>query len=388
MNGRRLAWISVQILVAGTVIALFVGQLTGTPILLGYVETGSMAPTMEAGDGFIAVPAAVAGGVDHGDVVTFRAEELQGGGLTTHRVVGTSEQGYLTRGDANPVTDQAGAEPPVKDAQIVAHALQVGGNVVVIPHLGTAVTSVQTVFSSVQQRLAALTGIGSFLGGQGIAYLLLGLSIGIYVIDLLVGGSSRDRSRSRDREDGLTDSRILAVLAIVLVVSATAAMTLPAGTHSFDVVSADFDSERPTVIAAGERSTIEYRVPNSGFVPTHVYIEPASEGIAVADTHHFVPGHGESMTQITLQAPPETGHYRRFVAEYRYLGVLPEPVIETLYRVHPWLPIVVIDAVLALLVIGVGTALLRGRAVKRRTRSRSHRRGVVRRVIAAVTGNR
>lgn len=388
MNGRRLVQLSVEVLVAGAILALVVGQVTGTPMLLGYVETGSMAPTMEPGDGFIAVPAAIAGGTDNGDVVTFRAEELQGGGLTTHRVVGETDRGYITRGDANPFTDQDGDEPPVKDAQIVAHALQVNGNIVVIPHMGTAVVSIQEAFTSVQQRLAAITGMRSFLGGQGLAYLLLGLSIALYIVDLLIEDSTKDRSRSRDRDDGVDEKLILAALALVLVVSATAAMTVPAGTQSFGVVSAEFESERPTVIPTGETSTIDYRVPNSGVVPTHVYVEPASEGVSVAETHHFVPGRGESMTSITLEAPPETGYYRRFITEHRYLAVLPEPVIQTLYTIHPWLPIIVIDGLLALVIFALGKGLLRGRRVRLRTRSRSHQRGMFGQVFDTLIGKK
>ncbi|MEF8771707.1 signal peptidase I [Halodesulfurarchaeum sp.] len=386
MNGRRLVRLSVEVLVAGAILALVVGQVTGTPMLLGYVESGSMAPTMEKGDGFIAVPAAISGGVDNGDVVTFRAEELQGGGLTTHRVVGESDRGYITRGDANPFTDQDGAEPPVKDAQIVAQALQVNGNVVVIPHLGTAVVSIQEVFTSVQHRLAAITGMRSFLGGQGIAYLLLGLSIAFYIVDLLLEDSAKDRTRSRERDDGIDENLILAAVALVVVVSATVAMTVPAGTQSFGVVSAEFESERPTVIPSGETSTIDYRVPNSGVVPTHVYIEPASEGVSVAETHHFVPGRGKAMTTITLEAPPETGYYRRFIAEHRYLGFLPEPVIRTLYSVHPWLPIIGINGLLAGVIFILGKGFLQGSRVRLRSRSRSHHRGMFRHVYDIVTG--
>jgi signal peptidase len=42
-----------------------------------------MQPTLDTGDGFVAIPEAVAGEIEEGDVITFRAEELQGGGLTT-----------------------------------------------------------------------------------------------------------------------------------------------------------------------------------------------------------------------------------------------------------------------------------------------------------------
>ncbi len=386
MNPRRLLWLGVEGIVLFAVVALVVGQITGTPILLGYVETGSMADTMDPGDGFVAVPAAVAGSPDQGDVVTFRAEELQGGGLTTHRIVGETERGYITQGDANPFPDQDGNEPPVKNAQIVAHALQINGNVLVIPHLGTAVGAVQGAFQRVQQQLAAITGMRSFLGGQGLAYLLLALSVALYVVDLLMDDGRPERSRSRERDDGLDESLILVALAAMLVISATAAMVVPAGTQSFGVVSAEFDSERPTVIPAGESTEIEYQVPNGGLVPTHVYLEAASDGVSIEPSQLYVGGRVTETTTLTLRAPSETGYYRRFVAEHRYLAVLPEPLISTLYDLHPWAPIVVIDGLLAGLIYGIGKTVLRGRRVRLRGRSRSHHGGTFKRTFRRLFG--
>lgn len=386
MDARQSAWTAIEVLSIAVVAALIVGQLLGTPILFGYVETGSMSPTMEPGDGFVAVPSAIAGPAEEGDVVTFRAEELQGGGLTTHRIVDETDRGYVTRGDANPFTDQAGDEPPVKDAQIVAHALQVNGEVVVIPHLGTAVIGMQDAFTTVQRRLAMMTGMRSFLGGQGIAYLLLGLSVALYLVDLLIDDQRRDRSRTRDREDGLDSRLVLIGLALLLVVSATAAMTVPAGTQSFGVVSAEFESDRPTVIPAGESATIEYRIPNGGLVPVHTYLEPASEGVTVDPTYQHVPGRATRTADVTLEAPPETGYYRRFISEHRYLAVLPAGVIDSLYRIHPWAPIIAIDALLAGAIFGLGRSLLRGRRLRVRTRDRSHRRSLLDRVLHAIPG--
>ena len=67
-------------------VALVVGQLLGQPVLVSYVRTGSMEPTIDAGDGFVPLPTAVVGPPETGDVVTFRAKQLQGGGLVTHRI--------------------------------------------------------------------------------------------------------------------------------------------------------------------------------------------------------------------------------------------------------------------------------------------------------------
>ncbi|MFB6114514.1 MAG: signal peptidase I [Halodesulfurarchaeum sp.] len=385
MSLKRIATVAFEAVVVLFVISLVAGQVLGQPILLGYVETGSMAPTLEAGDGFVAVPVAISGDVETGDVVVFRAEQLHGGGLVTHRIVGKTDRGYITKGDANPFTDQDGEEPPVKRAQIVAEALQVGESVVVIPNLGTAVTAIQGGLAGVQRWLAITLGTRSLLGPQGIAYILLALSGLAYVADLLFGTeASKRRDRTRDRETGYSTHVLLLGLAALLVTSATAAMVVPAGTQQYGVVSAEFTSERPTVIRAGTADTLQYTVPNAGLVPVHVYLEPASQGVSVSPHYLYVGSRGESTAALTLHAPEKTGYYRRFLSEHRYLAILPKGLVDALYGIHHWLPILVIDLVLGgglyligWLVVGRGRLRLRKRQRDRKRSVRARARRLV-----------
>lgn len=336
-----------QLTILLAVVLLVLGSVLGQPFVLGYVETGSMSPTLQPGDGFVAVPTQVGSSVDTGDVIVFRAEKLQGGGLTTHRVVGNAERGFITRGDANPFTDQSSGEPPVKRAQIVATALQVNGNVVVIPSLGTAVESVQSVLSTVQRHLTAILGIAALSGTRGLAYLFFAGTFLWYVVGEWRADDTEipDRTASRITE---VDSRlVMGAFAAVLMMGATAAMVAPAGTQEYGVVSAEFSSERPDVIQAGESKSRPYAVANGGLFPVVTYLEPASEGVEVQPRELSVAGGSVANATVTLHAPPETGYYRRFVTEHRYLAVLPEPVIRGLYEIHPWAPIVAIDVVIA-----------------------------------------
>jgi signal peptidase len=330
---------------------------------------------MEPGDGFVAVPSAVAGPVDEGDVVVFRAEQIQGGGLTTHRIVGETPRGYVTRGDANPFTDQDGDEPPVKDAQIVAKAWAVGGHLVVIPHLGDGVVAVQTALGTVQRTVAATLGTRALLGPQGLAYLFFGLTAIYYAVGEYRDrkrGAGREESRDRGRETGVSAHLLAGALALLLVASATAAMVGPAGTQQYGVVSAEFDSPRPTVIPMGESSDVRYPVGNGGLVPVRVFLEPASEGVDVNPAELSVDSRAVANATVTLHAPPQTGYYRRFVVEHRYLALLPPAVIRGLYAVHPWAPILAVDALVgvpfylaSLAVLGTGRVRRRSRESKR-----------------------
>ena len=73
---------------------------------------------------------------------------------------------------------------------------------------------------------------------------------------------------------------------------------------------------------------------------------------------------------VTLHAPDRPGYYRRFVAQHRYLAILPEPAIHALYQFHPWVPIVVIDALVGIPFYVFGIAVLGTGRVRNRSRDR------------------
>ena len=361
----------VRVLQAGfvvVIIALLAGQLLGQPILLSFVTTESMEPTLESGDGFVALPPELAGDVDEGDVIVFSAEEVQGGGLTTHRVVEETEDGYVTKGDANPFTDQDGGEPHVRDAEVVAVAAQPGGSVLTIPHLGTAVGAVQSVVQSLQQSLARALGMPALLGTQGLAYLLFALSAVLYVVAGRFEPPER-RERTRTRTRGTSPKLLLAGLTLVVVCGVTAAMVVPAETEEFGIISAEFESESPDVVKQGTSESYAYPVANDGVVPVVVILESDSENIETDPQRLTVEGGTVKNATVTITAPPETGTNQAFLSQHRYLHVLPAGVIQALHDVHPWLPIAVIDLLVASPFYLTGRVLLgRGRIRSRPSR--------------------
>ena len=382
MSVKRTLVVAGQVALVVALLALVVGHALGQPVLLSFVETGSMQPTMDPGDGFIAVPGALAGSVSTGDVVTFDAQEIEGGGLTTHRVVDETERGYITQGDDNPFTDQDGGEPVVQDADIVAVALSVGGSVVVIPHLGTVAMAFQGALDTAQTWAVTSLGFHWLQGTQGLAYALFGLSMVAYAADWYLTGNSRDRpERETDRDAGTSVRFVLVALACVLMITATAAMVVPGGSHEYGVVSADFESDNPTVIERGESETIEYPVPNAGLVPVHAYVEPASAGVETGGERISVGARDEAIADVTLTAPDETGYYRMHVVEHRYLALLPGGLIDDLYGLHPWAPLIAINALLGGGVYALGALLVRGESARLRTRQSRERAPLTRRLL-------
>jgi signal peptidase len=370
MTARRWVVRSIEVVVVLSAVALVAGQLLGQPVLLSYVTSGSMEPTIDTGDGFVAVPSAIAGPVEEGDVVVFEAEEVNGGELTTHRVVSETDRGLVTRGDANPFTDQANGEPPVKRTQVVAKALEVGGGVVVVPHLGTVVEGSRAVVETIQRQLAGLLGARSLLGVQGLAYVVFALSILGYAVDAVRdSGRNARRTRDRSRDSGIDARLVVSAFTLLIVLSATAAMVGPSGSQQYDVVSAEFDSERSNVIETGSSKETTVGISNGGLVPVMVFLESGSDGIDVEPGKVRIDGRDQVNATITLSAPPETGNYRRTLVQHRYLAVLPESTIRALHDVHQWLPILVIDAFLGVPFYLLGVRLVGTGRVRSRKRA-------------------
>ncbi|TYT62012.1 signal peptidase I [Natrialba swarupiae] len=348
MTARAFLERGVTVVIALIVVALLVGQLLGQPILLGYVATGSMEPTMSAGDGFVAIPSVVSGEVEEGDVVVYDARELHDGGLTTHRVVEVTDEGYVTAGDANPFTDQDGPEPLVSDGQIVATAWQPGGEVVTIPHLGTVVMGIQAIATTTIDAVSGVFGLTTAADSDGVGALLVGVGVALLGFGFLLEGfgpSRRETSRRRKRENVIGFWVAVGLVLLVLTTFATAAMVIPTGTTEYGIVSTESPTDDPQVIAPGETSDLTRTSDNAGYVPVVTVYEAESAGVDIDPGWQTVGIRSSAETTVSLTAPESTGEYTRHVGEYRYLAVLPPSILVFLHGVHPLLAIAAVNGV-------------------------------------------
>lgn len=359
MNASEWAGRAVSAALLIVVLSLVVGHVLGTPILIGYVDSDSMEPTIDEGDGFISIPQPLAGDVEEDDVIVYRARELDGGGLTTHRVVEETDAGYVTKGDNNPFTDQDGPEPIVTDEQVEAEALQVGGRVITIPHLGTVVTGIGDVAGGLRTFLADTLGLGVLSSPRGFGFLLIASGLALVLFATGSGGRGvRPTKRRTDREDVIKLWAAIGGVALVVVLLATAAMIIPAGVQEYGIASDPDPSDDPLAMEPGGSTQIDYEVNNAALIPTVAIMEPRSDGVAVQPDRVTVGGRGSTTATATITAPQEEGIHYRHVAEHRYLMVLPPGVIEAIHDVHPILALLVVDLVIAGMVVLAGVALL------------------------------
>jgi len=334
------------------ILLILLGTALGQPVLFSFVVSDSMSPTIEKGDGFVAIPSQVSGEVQRGDVVVYEAQELSGGGLTTHRVVGKTDAGYITKGDANPFTDQDGPEPPVTRDDIVATAWQPGGYLIRVPALGTVILETRATVSEGQRAIANTIGVQAVDDSQqtGMVLLLAGAVVSLFaVVNAIRRQSGRTRTRRQNRDTTTKGSLLFVILLLVaaVVVPANAAMILPGTTHVIPV--GEIASENN--IEPGEQVEVSMSASNSGLVTVFILLE-ASPNAELAHRTMAVPRGKEATTIVSAPAPPATDAQQVSVSERRYVLLLPPAAIVYLYNIHPLAPLVAINV---LLILGIST---------------------------------
>lgn len=277
----------------GVVACIFVVLLLGSPIQFSYVTSDSMEPTINEGDGYFLRTSATA---DVGDIVTFRSEVREE--FVTHRIVDTTDEGYITQGDNNPRTDQATGHPPVTDGQIRGTVAQIRGTPIVLPHVGTLITFVRVHW------------------------------LGAIVAALLVVGVTHRDSYSRDivRADDLINPLVLGAIGVGTIVLVVGAPTV---TMTFAVVEAPDSSGRVLTVNEPADRTMTFGLTQQREY-THQFIE--SQGVTIAD---LTIDDGTYDADIRVPPQAEVGQYEATIRVYRYPAVLPYGLVAALHSVHP-----------------------------------------------------
>jgi signal peptidase len=364
------------VLFVTVVVSLVAGVVLGQPVLLSFVETDSMEPTIDAGDGFVALPTVLWGEPTTGDIVVFEAETIEGGGLTTHRIVDETDEGFITRGDGNPFTDQDGGEPPVAESQIVATVPQAGDSPLVIPFLGTAIQTVQGAVGAVVSPVVGVFGLDGVSDGT-VGTGLFGAGLTLLVVSFVFEWRSTDRGRSRERRqstassDGF-DTRLLAVLLVLVVlVPANAAMML-AGDTTEVTVDGEAVAEAEEV-TPGDSIEADLNVRNSGLITVLTMLEPTGETdeVTLEPNKLAVPSGGTGAATATLPAPPSDADRTVRVEQHRYLLLMPEGVLADLHDRNPLLALGALNAFIGTAVAGTVWGLFGFGRIRERTTGRA-----------------
>lgn len=284
----------IALLVAAAALLVLVAP-PPSPVHLSYVTSDSMAPALETGDAYLVVDAREPA---PGDIIVFDAETREG--YTTHRVVGVTDEGYLTQGDANPTVDQTAGEPPVPEDRTLGTVPTVGDRPLAVPLVGSLAATVDS-----RETLLVAAGllVVSVLGGRK--------------------GSLPDRPTVRVRS-------VFGPIVIMAVLVAALSLTMAPTTNSLTYTATEFDSPAPDAVPVGEASTDELEVAVRGSFLTHTVFE--AHGATVTDVDR---GDGGARLTLELPAREEPGSFDVAVTAVPYPRTLPVATIEMLHAVHP-----------------------------------------------------
>jgi signal peptidase len=294
------------------------------PVQFSYVTSDSMEPTLSPGDGYVLVE----GSAEVGDVATFSTPD----GYVTHRIVGAGPNGYTTRGDANPSTDQAAGMPPVEEGQVLGHALTLGSHVLVIPGLGA-------------------------LAGFVAAYrplLLVGL------VGLVTLAALPEHSAGVPNRELLRISDVVLPLSLGLAAACVLTLVVSVTTEHLTFVATTVDGG--TTLAVGESAVRTVQVDIVGAPFTQTVVD--ANGVTVVD--RTVSGSAATL-DVRVPAQSNPGAYTASVSVHPYPAVIPRGVVLWLHAIHPMVASVVSTAAVFTPVWAVYGLLLDGRAPLRLT---------------------
>lgn len=371
---RTLIESAVYLVVLFLFFPIIIGGLVNQPIGVAYVQTASMEPQLSPGDGFFIIPTQIVDDYAVGDVITFRAENFPYE-FVTHRIVGETPQGFVTQGDNNTFTDQTGThnEPFVNREQIAGRVVQWRGSVLAIPRLGSAIDAISDAFDSVTQRFFNATGFERPDGPLGqILFALIILSIVAIMADI---ASSRmrlgKRSRSREVKRKGSPYTLYAAFILFIVLATTVSMLSMTQHNRIDIVATEGQTNARAV-HIGETATQYLAVHNSGFIPVYVHTREQQGIVSIPGESMVLEGGLTKRIPYDVHAPPSPGYYQAYVTIDVYLGILSYDVTFALRDVHPYAPLIVIDAIAILLSLPILIVLRNemGKAERERSRSR------------------
>lgn len=278
------------------------GAMIITPFGPARVISGSMEPEIRTGSTIFLMPAKE---IILGDVIVFHPDKLDSE-LIVHRVVEKTPEGFITRGDATSLTDQERGEPPVTKERIAGKVLVIHNKIPQIEY---------STFIKLVMGLCAVLGIS-----------------------WAVSGAKFSKKRLRVKH-------IQSFALVVSIIAVFFTAILGSGAQSVSYLSSQNPGSRTDHIKVGEPGEMEFRGRNRSLIPALVYVEGP-----VCGTVQLVLPFSEFETTVEIPARDEIGWYEISIKQYTYPVAMPPHIIDFLYRVSPYLAMIVVASFTILLI--------------------------------------
>lgn len=287
---------------------------SASPVIITSPDTESMVPTIETTDLVIAVSQ---DDYETQDIILFRDANVDQ--LVLHRIVDETEEGYVTQGDANDITDQEAGLAPVSNSQISGKILTYNNEPITIPHVGL-------IYSQTE---------------------LLVLGWIIFLI-FTVFGSTITEAEYKHNELSFIRTASVLILAFCLLVIGISFLFPTVETLTY-VVSQQAPAESQSVVSIDSVKEQPIIIDNGLNIITTQYPEVNSSQISFKSVSRTA----WDETELIFENKPQSsiGPIEAEVTVYTFLRTLPRPLLYSLAQIHPLLGSVASVGVFGLFVI-------------------------------------
>lgn len=311
-------WITFVILVVGM---LVFGSITQQPILYSYAISDSMVPLLPVGDLFFIVTKPFVH-IHEGDIIVYQSDKS---GFLVHRVITETPEGYVTKGDNSPLSDQQAGEPLVPQNRITGKILTIQGKPITIAQMGNVLNYLQNLLN--RYKLFVIGGVA-----------VLGL-VTLFTDDL---------KKTRRRRKTLHKVRLKQIgVPLVLFLSVAAIITMLLQQEklifSYWVLQANIQSSE--VEKPGSDFSREVELQNNGYLPQFVVVQISSASAPKTTFRSLMPGE-ISRINLNFTAPKNIGAYSESVRVYRYLPLLPARWMQSIFSISPYLLVMLVAILL------------------------------------------
>ncbi len=309
-------------LIALTLVAFISISLIGfaldRPVLMSYVTSNSMNPTLEVGDMFFINPISKG---DVGQIIVFKMN----GHWTVHRVYAKVSGGYITKGDNNVATDQQNSfAKPVNESDIAGTVITLNGKPIRIPKIGIYI-------EEISRRVANL-------------YLALTL---LAVGSVLLTGNKKKNRRKRKLiiKYKTLYSSISAITIAVLILAIMSSW----GQIGFSYASTLAGGQRDGWYLPNSEFEKTIEIKNNWIYPAVYVLDPIGTRLKLNKTSLTLAGRSLESVSMRVRVPSKTMVYSENIKIYAYPLLLPSNFIVSMASITPYLPLIAFSTEFALL---------------------------------------
>ncbi len=307
------------------------GFILDRPVLISYVTSDSMTPTLNKGDLFLINPFSKG---RTGDIIVFKMN----GHWTVHRIYAETSEGYITKGDNNVATDQQGGRSDaIRKEDVVGTVVTIFDKPIKIPYVGMYIQE----FSKSTKNLYI-----------AIVVIVLGSIL------LTAGGKDRVRKRKK-RVVKVKYKTLYTIVSAVTIAIILISIVATWGTVGFNYASTLAGGQKEGWYLPNTEFDRPIVIENKAFYPMYYILSPKGDRIALDKTDFMLMRNEKESINVHVKVPANTKIYYEQIDVYTYPPLLPTDLIKRLWNLNPYLPLVAfsieIAGVLAIVYFATGS---------------------------------